>query len=73
MSVRKTGQPKDFSFLHFHVSQLYAALSRDVNKDSRLKDKDKDQGFEFKDRNQGLSIAGIYQAKQIISRVWVVA
>jgi len=30
-------------------------ISRDVNKDSGLKDKDKDQGLEFKDRNQGIS------------------
>jgi len=28
-------------------------ISRDVNKDSGLKDKD--QGLEFKDRNQGIS------------------
>ena len=32
--------------------QVLVLKFRDVNKDSRLKDKDKDQGLEFKDPNQ---------------------
>jgi len=47
--------------------RLVGNIARDINKDSRLKDKDRDKELEFMDRNHKLSTypAFIMQQKQI--------